>query len=123
MFCQECAARKYWLDRLDPTIILEGKGDPMCPEHAAARDVRAIGRAMKPEILKALTPIKGESMSDNPDKDSGSVYVFPEPTSPIDDYYVGQTIICEDGEYHIIKAYDGKTRQATIHGEWSEKPS
>lgn len=55
-YCQECGARKYWLDQLDPMIILEGKGDPLCPEHAAARDARAIGQGLRKQIADAVSP-------------------------------------------------------------------
>lgn len=54
-YCQECNARKYWLDRLDPMIILEGRGDPLCPEHAAERDAAKIGKALRPGIEAALS--------------------------------------------------------------------
>ena len=54
MYCPECDARKYWLDQLDPLIILEGKGDPLCPEHAASRDARAIGYRLRKEVAKAI---------------------------------------------------------------------
>lgn len=67
-------------------------------------------------------------MTKDSDEDhyTGDTYVFPQCLQPshIDDYYVGHTLVNpQNGKFHIIKAYDGKTKTATIHGNWSEDPN